>query len=47
MPTNDAICGTELRWRFSTDVFEHAIELRQRLKSHGERDLTDPQIAVI
>ena len=47
MPTNDAICGTELRWRFSTDLFEHAIELRQRLKSHGERDLTDPQIAVI
>ena len=47
MPANYTICGTELRWRFSTDLFEHAIELRQRLKSHGERDLTDPQIAVI
>ena len=47
MPTNHALCSTELCWRFPTEFFEHAIELRQRLKSRGERDLTDPQSAVM
>jgi len=46
MPTNHAIRGTELRWRFARKFLEHTIELRQRLKSGSECDLTDPQIAV-
>ena len=47
MPTNHALCSTELGWRFPTEFLENAIELRQRLKSHGERDVTDPQAAVM
>lgn len=44
--TNHVLCGTELRWRFARKLPEHAIELRQRLKSRSERDLTDSHIAV-
>ena len=47
MPTNHALGSAELRWRFPTEFLEHAIELRQRLKSRGERDVTDPQTAVM
>ena len=32
--------------RFSRQLFENAIELRERLKSSGERDFTDAQIAI-
>ena len=47
MPTNHTLGSTELRWRFPGQSLENAIELRKRLKSRGERDVTDPQIAVM
>jgi hypothetical protein len=47
MPANHTLGSSELRWRFPAEFLEHAIELRQRLKSCGERDVTDPQSAVI
>ena len=47
MPANHTLGSTELRWRFPAEFLEHAIELRQRLKSRGERDVTDPQTAVM
>ena len=47
MPTNHTLGSTELRWRFPAEFLENAIELRQRLKSRGERDVTDPQTAVM
>jgi hypothetical protein len=47
MPANQTLGSTELRWRFPTEFLEHAIELRQRLKSRGERDVTDSQTAVM
>ena len=47
MPANHTLGSTELRWRFPGQFLENAIELRQRLKSRGERDFTDAQIAVI
>jgi hypothetical protein len=46
MPANHTPGRTELRWRFPAEFLEHAIELRQRLKSRSERDFTDPQIRV-
>jgi hypothetical protein len=39
--------STELRWRFPGQSLEHAIELRERLESRGERNLADPYIAVM
>ena len=36
-----------LRRRFPAEFFENAIELRERLKSNCERDLTDPKIDVM
>ena len=47
MPANHTPGSTELRWRFPGQSLENAIELRQRLKSRGERDVTDPQTAVM
>lgn len=38
--------GAKLRWRFPRQSLEHAIELRQRLKSHSECNLADPYVAV-
>src|SRR5436189_3345965 len=35
--------GAVLSRRFAGQLLEDAVELRERLKSHGERDLADPQ----
>jgi hypothetical protein len=49
LPTqaNHTFGSAKLRWRFPGQSLEHAIELRQRLKSHGECNLADPYIAVM
>src|SRR6266700_7920299 len=36
--------GSKLRRRFSRELFENTVELRQRLKPDGERDFANPQI---
>jgi hypothetical protein len=46
MSASDAFGRTVFCRRFSRQFFENAIELRERLKSHSERDFTDAQIAV-
>jgi hypothetical protein len=46
MPAHLAFGRTILRRRFARKSFEDAIELRERLKSRGERDFTDAQFRV-
>ncbi len=36
----------KLSWRFSRELFENPIELRQRLEPHGKRDFADSQIRI-
>ncbi len=38
------VSGSKLSWRFSRELFKNAIELRQRLETHGERNFADPKI---
>jgi hypothetical protein len=45
-PANHMFRIAELRWRCPAQSFEDAIKLRKGLKSRGERNLTDPKIAV-
>jgi hypothetical protein len=47
MPAGHTLGSTELRWRFPVQSFENAIELRKRLKSRGECDFADAQIALV
>jgi hypothetical protein len=46
MPAHLAFGRTILRRRFARKSFKNAVELRERLKSSGERDFTDAQIAI-
>ena len=46
MSASDAFGRTVFCRRFARKLFENAIELRERLKSHSERDFTDAQIWV-
>src|ERR1043166_1619625 len=39
--------GAKLAGRFAAKLFEHAIKLRQRLKSDSERDLADAKIDIV
>ena len=39
--------GPKLSWGFSCELFENAIELRQRLKADGERDFANPQSRIL
>ena len=43
MPANYAVGSTESRRRVARESLEHAIELRERLKSRSEGDFTDAQ----
>ena len=47
IPPAHALGSTVLRRRFASEFFENAIELRERLKSRGERDVTDAQTWII
>ena len=46
MPADHTL-GAVLSWRFPRQSLENAIELRQRLKSRGERDFADAYITVV
>ena len=43
MPAIHTLGSTVLRRRFPGESLKNAIELRERLKSHSERDFTDAQ----
>jgi hypothetical protein len=38
--------GPKLSWGFSRELFENAIELRQRLEADCEGDFADPKIRI-